>query len=294
MVNVMLISFGAPFNLWGEAMLSTCYIQNKIPFKKTGKTPYALWKSHVLNLKYFKVWGCFAKVLIPEPKRKRLGHKTVDCMFKGYAQNNAAYRFMVIKQEVGLYGANTIIESKNANFFKNVFPKKINYETFESSPQHDTHQNSSKSSKLEIRRSKRVRKAKSFGDDYYVFLVKNDPQTYEEAMTSRDASLWKEAVNNEIESIMSNHTWEVVNFPPGTKPIGCKWIFKKKLKTDGSIDKYKARLFAKGYTQKKDIDYFDTYAPVTRIASIRVLIALSAILMGYSQMYEIAQVIKLE
>ena len=78
-------------------------------------------------------------------------------------------------------------------------------------------------------------------------------------MTSHDAPFWKEAINNKIDSIMSNHEWEIVNLPPGVKPIGCKWIFKKKLKVDGSIDKYKARLVAKGFTQKKDIDYFDTY-----------------------------------
>ncbi|KAJ0008485.1 hypothetical protein Pint_29037 [Pistacia integerrima] len=95
MVNAMLISSGALFV--GEAMLLACYIQNIISFKKTGKTPYELWKGHVTNLKYIKVRGCFAKVTIPEPKRKRLGPRTVDCMFIGYAQNNAAYRFMVIK-----------------------------------------------------------------------------------------------------------------------------------------------------------------------------------------------------
>lgn len=76
---------------------------------------------------------------------------------------------------------------------------------------------------------------------------------------------------------MSNHVWELVYLPLGIKPIRCKWIFKKKLKVDGYIDKYKARLMAKGFTQKKYIDYFDTYALVTRIASIRVLIALTVI-----------------
>ena len=84
-------------------------------------------------------------------------------------------------------------------------------------------------------------------------------------MTSNDAPMWKEAINNEIYSIMSNHNWELVDLPPAVKTIGCRWIFKKKLKPDGSIDKYKARLVAKGYNQKKDIDYFDTFAPVTRI-----------------------------
>ena len=96
-------------------------------------------------------------------------------------------------------------------------------------------------------------------------------------MTSHDAPLWKEAINNELDSIMSNHVLELVDFPSGTKPIGCKWIFKRKLKIDRSIDKYKAKLVAKGFVQNKDIDYFDTYALITQIASIRVLIALAAI-----------------
>jgi len=65
--------------------------------------------------------------------------------------------------------------------------------------------------------------------------------------------------------------------PLGTKPIGCKWIFKIKLKLGGSLDKFKGRLVAKGDTQKIDFDYFDTFALVTRIASIRVLFVLGSI-----------------
>ena len=61
-------------------------------------------------------------------------------------------------------------------------------------------------------------------------------------MTSSDAPMWKEAINSEIESIMHNHTWEIVDLPSGAKNIACKWIFKRKLKPDGSIEKYKARL----------------------------------------------------
>ena len=87
-------------------------------------------------------------------------------------------------------------------------------------------------------------------------------------MSSPKAPYWKEAINDEVESILQNHTWELVDLPPGSKPLGYKWIFKKKTKADGSIDKYKARLVIKGYKQKEGLDYNDTYSPVTRISSI--------------------------
>nr|GEY83007.1 zinc finger, CCHC-type [Tanacetum cinerariifolium] len=86
-----------------------------------------------------------------------------------------------------------------------------------------------------------------------------------------------EAIQSEIDSIMHNDTWELTDLPPGCKALGCKWILKRKMKVDGSIDKYKARLVIQGFRQKEGIDFFDTYAPVARISTIRLLLALAGI-----------------
>ena len=80
-----------------------------------------------------------------------------------------------------------------------------------------------------------------------------------------------------MESLISNRTWKLVVLLSGCKTIGCKWVLRKKLKPDESTNKFKARLVAKGFKQKVDLDFFDTFSPVTRITFIRFLIAITAI-----------------
>nr|GEX20823.1 zinc finger, CCHC-type [Tanacetum cinerariifolium] len=78
-------------------------------------------------------------------------------------------------------------------------------------------------------------------------------------------------------SILGNNTWVLADLTPGCKPLGCKWIFKSKLKLEGTIKKFKARLVIQGFKQKSRIDYFDTYVQVIRISTIRLLIVMASI-----------------
>src|SRR4051812_30939917 len=80
-----------------------------------------------------------------------------------------------------------------------------------------------------------------------------------------------------MDSIFGNNIWVLTDLPIGSKPIGCKWVFRRKYNTNGIISAFKARLVAESFRQVEGIDYFDTYAPVARITLIRVLFALASL-----------------
>ena len=97
MVNAMLSNSGLSQGFWGEAVLTVCYILNRVPNKRNPITPYELWTKKKPNLTHLRVWGCRAIVRLPEPKKRKLGERGVECIFLEYAHNSKAYRFMVIE-----------------------------------------------------------------------------------------------------------------------------------------------------------------------------------------------------
>ena len=262
LVNAMLCTPGLSKEWWGETLIA-CHVLNRVPMKDKEITPFEEWEKRRLNHSYLRTWGCLAKVNVPINKKCKLGHKTVDCVFPSYSFHNTRYMFLIIKFDVPDMYIDAIMESRYTTFFENEFPMKntpseTSHETIISHEHElsilidhveDSHEHIPEVDDTVVTsKSKRPRVAKSFGDDFIVYLVKDTPTTIVEAYSSPDANLWKETVRSEMESIMSNRTWKVVDRPYGCQPIGCKWIFKKKLRPDGTIERYKARLVAKGYT----------------------------------------------
>ena len=104
----------------------------------------------------------------------------------------------------------------------------------------------------------------------------DEPSSYTEAMSRPDAAQWRAAIDSELDSLKRTGTWTLTPLGAGRHAIGSRWVLKIKRKADGTVDKYKARLVAKGYAQKAGIDYDETFAPVAKFTSIRMLLALAA------------------
>lgn len=111
---------------------------------------------------------------------------------------------------------------------------------------------------------------------YTAFLVNitnlHEPTSYREVSMSRE---WNDAMESEISALETNNTWVITDLPTGKKPIGCKWIYKIKMNADGTVERFKARLVAKGYNQEYVIDYTEVFSLVSKLVTVRFLIAIT-------------------
>lgn len=161
------------------------------------------------------------------------------------------------------------------------------YDSFESESEHDDEKidanfeimNIKKSETSPIRKSSRIPKPRVFADSVLYSATSigelpcEEPLTVDEAKSSIYWSKWKDAMDEEMNSLKENFTWTLIELPAGRKPIKNKWVFKEKKDESGKTCRFKARLVVKGCSQRKGVDYNETYSPVVRYTSIRYLIA---------------------
>ena len=119
-----------------------------------------------------------------------------------------------------------------------------------------------------LRRSQRVTTLPSHLRDFHCFFVISslqEPQTFHEASSN---PLWQQAMKEELDALHKTRTWDLVDLPSGKSSIGCKWIYKIKTRSDGTVDCYMARLVSRGFTQEYGINYEETFAHVARLSSV--------------------------
>nr|GEZ39414.1 zinc finger, CCHC-type [Tanacetum cinerariifolium] len=234
------------FGYLGNQMFRLNIVNDNIAsaFMSTSKLNDSIqWHARLGHVHFKRIQDMFKDgeiIRLPDLNLKTLGERGIECIFVGYAEHSKTFRFFVIKPNESV-SINSIIKSRGAIFYEN---------RLSSVP----------------RPSLRIlNETKDIGGLVVLEVVVQQPEP----------ELRK--INDEIDSIMGNNTWVLADLPLSCKPLGCKWIFKRKPKVDGTIDKLKARLVIQGFKQKSGIDYFDTYALVERISTIRLLIAMASV-----------------
>lgn len=127
----------------------------------------------------------------------------------------------------------------------------------------------------QLRDRRTLRVPDRYSEFGYASIADVVPQTYESAVSSVEAVQWKCAMNEEMSALRKNKTWTLERLPENKKTVACKWVFTKKLDSNGNVERYKARLVAKGFTQREGIDFSETFAPVVRYESVRILLAIA-------------------
>jgi len=313
-VRAVLHEKQVPKPFWPEAVRWCVHVQNRSPTSVIDhQTPEEVWSGSKPCVDYFRTFGCIAHTHVPDQTRRKLDDKSQKCVLLGVSDESKAYKlFNPITKKVIVSRDVVFEEEKSWNWSDDSEKNKADTadtldweervtqeDEHEQAPQDTTirtdgNQSASESITEHIEtesaasgRATRIRKPPLWMTDYETnMLVEEDegllammiadsadPQTFEEAWTSQR---WREAMKVEMEAIEKNNTWQLVDPPKGVIPVGIKWVFKTKFNEDGQVEKYKARLVAKGYSQRYGIDYTEVFAPVARLDTVRLLLALAA------------------
>ncbi|MCH81218.1 retrovirus-related pol polyprotein from transposon tnt 1-94, partial [Trifolium medium] len=314
MVRSMLTGKCVPKRFWPEAVVWATYVINRSPtLSVKDMTPEEAWSNVKPSVSYFKVFGCIGYVHIPDAQRKKLDPKGIKCVHLGISEESKAYKLYDPAQKKIIISRDVIFdESQGWNWEEKNKTQIVQLDEATSSepavevedqgviiednneeePIHsegsDYEDNNDNTTETLPTLPPRTRKPPGWVRDYVtnledsdmeqlqnlaVFCNNDDPNSYEEASKF---AMWRQAMDQEIESIEKNETWELVSLPRGVKKIGVKWIYKTKYKEQGKVEKYKARLVAKGYAQQYGIDFNEVFAPVARWDTIRAILAVAA------------------
>ncbi|KAG9455031.1 hypothetical protein H6P81_007935 [Aristolochia fimbriata] len=308
-VRCMLSNPGLGRKFWAEAVTYAQHLVNRLPSSAIGgKTPLEVWSGKpAIDNDSLHVFGSITYYHVNESK---LDPRAKKALFMSFNAGVKGYRLWCLE-------AKKTIISRDVTFDKSAMLNKVNPKEADCTPQQvecmtkqvefeqtmmipaqrmiddspmaeeesdeeevPTQEPQQQSEPIAVRRERQeIHKPARFTDmvAYALPIVDNVSCTYPKAIRSSESGRWVSTMEEEIESLEKNKTWELAQLPKGKRAIGCKWVFVKK---EGFLDNgdicYKARLVAKGYAQKEGIDYNEVFSPVVKHSSIRLLLALVA------------------
>ena len=300
-VRSLLLSAKLPESLWGEAALTAVYTINRTPSSVlSNHSPYERLHGTPPNYSNLRVFGSSCFVLLHPHERNKLQPRSHLCCFLGYSIEHKGYRcydpiskrlrisrhvvFWEHKPFTTLSSLN-ITPQTTTSFFTNpsvdLFPPEnlIPETTSPDDPcENVDHTTTDSTTTTEpLRRSTRVSEPSTRLKNYHCYFALatiHEPRSFREASSHPS---WQAAMTEELSALEKTQTWDLVELPPGKSVVSCKWVYKVKTLSDGTIDRYKARLVARGFTQEYGIDYEETFAPVARLTTVRTLIALATV-----------------
>lgn len=281
-----------PKNFWGEAVATAVHLINISPTQAVkNKTPFEAWQGMKPTVNYLRIFGYIAYSLIPSQKLEKLDDKFVKCVFIGYYSKTRAYK-LYDPTNCKVIVSRDVVFQKNIGWNWDVNQSSTSTLTVEdseegvvipsnacdSSLREEPINSDSEGSNNSCPTSRATgmdncqeqghsddsppRRYKALSDIYQscsFALNVAEPVTYIEAAKSEN---WRTAMDEEIDAVKRNDTWELIDLPQNKNVIGLKWVYKIKYGVDGNITRYKARIVAKGYVQQQGVDFDEVFAPV--------------------------------
>ena len=276
--RTMLSDAKLPKGYWFDALEYAVTLRNVSPmWALTDMMPEEAWSGNKPDISHLRIFGCRAFMHVLKEHRHKLASRSMECTFLRYAHNYSAYRLVhrrsqcifesrdVVFNEVRQPHERTIIDPNTKEgdgeppqpmprprrtIHTPVKDDDLRYEVT-SYGQRQARANIAKTNEL------------------------SDPLTYAEAMKRSDAVQWEMACKQERKAFEGMGVYSVIPCPQGHKVMGSKWVFRIKRGPDGTIQKYKAQLVARGFMQVEGVDYDETFAPVTKLTSLRTILALA-------------------
>ena len=309
----MLVDAGGRDELWAEAINTANYIRNRSPVAGKDMTPWELFTHNKPDVSHMRVFGCAAYAHVPKQLRRKLDPVCVKGIFVGYEPNAKAYRVLqdhdgaiVVSRDVTFNELITTVDAGKNNTVamaqmideEEEHPAVTAGEAAGEEAEEDFQDPAGEVASdgdeapadngdniVGVRRSTRAHRppgqfwllnANEHVAANIVQASDGDPLTYAEAMQRPDSLFWQRAMDEEVESLLANRTWDEEEVPEGVKLINGKWVYKLKRDLNGNPERYKARWVAKGFQQREGIDFNEVFAPTSKHTTLRALLSIVA------------------